>query len=166
MPSGARLLALALTLVPAMAPGTSVRGTDKTRHGPQLIASGPLQAPTKKNKKKKEIQPALAAVLFHRLHRRIALANGKVVIFTINLHQAPQNFGKVPSLPKHQNFLHPQLIIPRRGCWTGCSSSTFQRSHSGVVHQLRLAMGPQRDPYEFPTTRRSCAYQLGRLTSG
>jgi hypothetical protein len=63
-----------------------------------LIASGPLQAPTKK-KIHHKIEAALAAALLHHPHRRIALGEWKVVIITMNQHQLeePQIFGNVPS---------------------------------------------------------------------
>lgn len=92
--------------------------TTTTRHGPQLIPSGPLQAPTKKKTHTDTAACSDGSPLSPSSPPESPWANGTVLIFAINLHQAPQNFGEVPSSSKHENFFspdaahHPKARLP------------------------------------------------------
>lgn len=107
---------LALALAPALAPGTSDKGPDKIHFRPQ-----------QKN------TACFDGSRLHRLHRRIALANGEVMIFAIIYIKRRESRRGAVIINNIKNFPHEKITIPWRGCRTGCSSSTSQRCHSGVV---------------------------------
>lgn len=100
----------------------------------------------------------------HRLHRRIALANGKVVIFAFIFIKRHESSARCRHHQNIKTFLTGRLLISWRGCRTGCSSSTSQRCQSGVVH-LEAGNGARLDPSRRRQhTGDPVHARLGRLT--
>lgn len=68
------------------------------------------------------------------------------MIFAITFIKRRENSARCRHYQNMKIFLTGRLIIPWRGCRTGCPSSTSQRCHSGVVH-LEAGNGARLDPY-------------------
>lgn len=79
---GPSLALLALALAPALAQGRQTKALTVQDMGPRR--SLPIHF-----RPQQKITACFDGSPVHRLHRRIALANGEVVIFAHHLHQAP-----------------------------------------------------------------------------
>lgn len=93
---------------------------------------GPRRSSRSTSGPNKNQQLALTAALIHRLHRRIALANGKVMIFAIITVKRRDNRRGAVINQNIRIFHHGSSSYPGEACNTGCSRSTFQRSRSGA----------------------------------